>query len=112
MRYKKQANSVISVDINNEYSIYVMLNRSNTNKKYYITLFLKHKSINILDMLEKYENIEFTSTSASINSEIKDFIKNEFNEGNFTYYINRFEYQMKCFDEGNRIYEKEIIKDV
>lgn len=112
MKYNKEANSVISINLHNDYFIIAMTKWDNECRKYYTTLYIKHKTIDILDKLEGFENIECTTTSTKeINSEVANFVINKFKSGDFDYYIDRFEYQMKCFDKGNEFFENERIKN-
>lgn len=112
MKYNKEANLVISINLHNDYFIIAMTKWDNECRKYYTTLYIKHKTIDILDKLESFENIECTTTSTKeINSEVANFVINKFKSGDFDYYIDRFEYQMKCFDKGNEFFENERIKN-
>lgn len=107
MRYKKEG-IAISINLHNDYFIIAITNWNNENKKYYTTFYIKHKTVDILDKLEKFVNIECTTTSAKeINNEVADLIMKEFKTGSFDYYINRYDYEQKCFDRGHELFEDE-----
>ena len=38
-----------------------------------------------------------------------NYITEQFNNGFFNYYIERYDYQQKCFEKGNEFYEDERI---
>ena len=113
MKYNKEANSVISINLHNGYFIIAMTKWNNECRKYYTTLYIKHKTVDILDKLENFTNVECTTTSAKeINSEVAEFIMDKFKSGEFDYYIKRYDYEQKCFDKGNEFFESKRNENV
>ena len=49
--------------------------------------------------------------SKIINKAILKHVATLLSDGFFDYYINRYEYEMKCFDVGNNLAEKERLGD-
>ena len=108
MKYNKEANSVISINLHNGYFIIAMTKWNNERRRYYTTLYIKHKTVDILDKLENFTKVECTTTSAKeINSEVAEFIMDKFKSGEFDYYIKRYDYEQKCFDRGHEFFEDE-----
>lgn len=109
MRYKKEANMALSVDLQNGYIIIAMSTWTGNN--YSVDLYIKHNTIDLLDCMENYKNIKFVPSSKNIYSEITLWITNEFKAGRFDYYIETYNYQIKCFDKGNEFFENERMKN-
>ena len=53
----------------------------------------------------------FTIDEKRLNAAILKKIATLLNEGFFDYYISRYEYELKCFDLGNDVLEKERLGD-
>lgn len=109
-RYKKEANSVLSIELNKEYIVMAFIKYSRQEEQYYVSLYLKHKKIDMLSLMEKYENIVFSSKREKINEEVVRSIQKE--KKNFAYYIERYEYEQECFAKGNELLERKIKKNV
>ncbi len=107
LRYKNFATTTISVDLMNDYSVIAMANWNNATKKYNVTFYIKRNDIDMLDLIERVENLEFDSDIKSIKSDISTYITTLLTEGFFDYYIKRYEYEQKCFDKGNELFEQE-----
>lgn len=113
MKYNKEANSVISINLHNGYFIIAMTKWNNECQKYFTTLYVKHKTVDILDKLENFSNVECTTTSAKeINNEVAELVIDKFKSGEFDYYINRYDYYQECFDKGNEFFENKRNENV
>ena len=75
------------------------------------TLFLKENTIDTWKLVENVENLEFHAIQNTINSAILKKVSSFLEEGFFDYYIQRYEYEMKCFDIGDEIKQKERLGD-
>ena len=111
LRYENVATTVISVDLQNDYKVIAMANWNNKIKKYFVTLYIKRRDIDMLDLIEEQENVEFDSDMKSIRTDIVKFITALLTDGFFAKYIERYEYEMECFDRGNELFEKERLGD-
>lgn len=98
------SNDVISIDLHNGYEIIAVSGRTEKDV-YTTTLFLKENTVSKWDLIEKAQNIELHTRS--LNSTILKLVDSYLKDGFFEYYINRLEYEMKCFDKGNDFYEHE-----
>ena len=111
LKYEKfnNSNEVITIDLHNEYTVIAVTGFDVETKTYITTLFLKENTIDTWKLIENAENLEFHANHNAINSAILKQVSTFLQEGFFDYYIQRYEYEMKCFDKGNSIYEKERI---
>lgn len=107
LKYKILSNNVIEVDLENNYKVIALANWNNVSKKYYVSLMIHEKTINNWSLMEKYNNLEFTSNIKYIKHDMAKYISDLHKEGSFQYYINRYEYELKCFDKGDEFFEKE-----
>lgn len=100
LRYKILNRDTIEIDLENDYKVIALANWNNESKKYYVTLMLREKSIDNWSLIEKAENIELRSNVKTIRKDITQLVTDLFNKGAFTSYIERYEYELKCFDRG------------
>ena len=113
LKYEKfnNSNEVITIDLHNGYTVIAVTGFDVENRVYTTTLFLKENTIDTWKLIENAENLEFHANHNAINSAILKQVSTFLQEGFFNYYIQRYEYEMKCFDKGNSIYEKERLGD-
>ena len=113
LKYEKfnNSNEVITINLHNGYSVIAITGFNAENRVYTTTLFLKENTIDTWKLIENAENLEFHANHNAINSAILKQVSTFLQEGFFNYYIQRYEYEMKCFDKGNEIYEKERLGD-
>ena len=113
LKYEKfnNSNDVITIDLHNGYTVIAITGFNAENRAYTTTLFLKENTIDTWKLVENAENLEFHANHNAINSAILKQVSTFLQEGFFNYYIQRYEYEMKCFDKGNSIYEKERLGD-
>ena len=67
----------------------------------------KENTVDKWDLIEKADEIEFHVGYKIINKAILKHVATLLSDGFFDYYIDRYEYELKCFDRGNSIIEKE-----
>ena len=113
LKYEKfnNLNDVIMIDLHNGYTVIAVTGFDVETKTYITTLFLKENTIDTWKLIENAENLEFHANHNAINSAILKQVSTFLQEGFFNYYIQRYEDEMKCFDKGNSIYEKERLGD-
>lgn len=111
LTYTKIGNATIAIDIQNGYTIIAMKLFNYETKKYEVTFYIKDNTVDILDLIEKQEKVEFSANHKFINSVILKYVAVLLSDGFFDYYIRRYEYMMKCIDRGNELYEKERLGD-
>ncbi len=107
LKYKILSNNVVEVDLENGYNAVAMANWNNEKKKYFTTLLLHENTVNKWDMLEDAANIEMESDMKTIKRDMAQHVTNLLTNGFFKKYIDRYEYELKCFDKGYEFFEKE-----
>lgn len=75
--------------------------------KYIVTFYLRQSQVGMWDQIDKATDITFDSPCETIKTDIAKYFTKLLIKGFFQYYIDRYVYQMKCFDKGNDLYEKE-----
>ena len=109
LKYEKlnNSNEVITINLHNGYSVIAVTGFNIENEVYTTTLFLKDNTIDTWKLVEQADRLEFHANQNTINSTILKKVSEFLKEGFFDYYIERYEYELKCFDKGNEIAEKE-----
>ena len=107
------ANDVISINLHNGYTVVAISGKNPETEKYNTTLYLKDSSttpencVQDLKLIEKAECLEFATNEKTINSAILKTVSRFLMDGFFDPYMSRFEYELKCFDRGNELMERE-----
>ena len=96
--------NIITIDLHNGYTTIVIIGKDETGI-YDVQLMLKENTVDIWTLIEKAEHLKFNATDKTIYSAILKTVSTYLQEGFFNYYINRYEYELKCFDIGNNIEE-------
>lgn len=107
LRYETEANVTVSIDLQNGYSVIAMARWDNEKKKYYTTLLLHENTVSKLDLIEEAVNVEIESDMKTIKRDMAQYVTDLLTDGFFKKYIDRYEYELKCFDRGFEIMEKE-----
>ena len=113
LKYEKinNSNEVITIDLHNGYTVIAITGFDAENKVYITTLFLKDNTIDTWKLIEKADKLVFHANNNTINSAILKQVSTFLDEGFFDYYIQRYKYEMNCFDVGNNLAEKERLGD-
>ena len=108
LKYEKfrNSNEIITIDLHNDYSVIAISTWDNEKELYITTLLLKENTIDTWKLIENAEKLEFKANKNTINSAVLKQVSTFLNEGFFDYYIQRYEYELNCFDVGNNIYER------
>lgn len=94
--------NTLLIDLHNGYSVIALICRKEENV-YTTTLFLKENTIDNWMLIDKAERLEFCiKPKTNINSVILKIVGNFLSEKFFDYYIKRYEYELKCFEEGSK----------
>lgn len=103
----KDNDNILEIDLHNGYTIIAIKTWHKENHNYTVELFIKDNVINKWDLIEDTNSLEFNTNYKIINSAILKRVSDFLEEGFFTYYIQRYEYETKCFELGDEIYTKE-----
>ena len=101
LKYEKfrNTNNIITIDLHNGYTIIAIIGKSE-HGTYDVQLMLKENTIDKWDLIDKAEHLTFNATENTICSAILKQVAIFLEEGFFDYYVNRYEYELKCFDLG------------
>ena len=102
---------ILLIDLHNGYTIVAIKIWNSDKHKYIVELRIKENTIEKWDLIEKAEALEFDVDYKIINKAILKRVSNFLSEGFFEYYIDRYEYENKCIEKGNEIYENEILDE-
>ena len=100
---------IITIDLHNDYTVIAIKSWNPDEQKYIVQLMLKENTVDKWDLIEKAESIEFNVDYKIINKAILKHVATLLSDGFFDYYINRYEYEMKCFDIGDSQLKEEKI---
>ena len=98
---------ILTIDLHNDYTVIAIKSWNSDKHKYTIQLMLKENTVDKWNLIEKAESLEFNVDYKIINKAILKHVATLLSEGFFDYYIERYEFELKCFDRGNSIIEKE-----
>lgn len=107
LRYKNLGTSIISVDLQNGYSVVSIASWNKEIRKYEVTLYLKDNSIRSLHLIDDAEKVEMESDRKSINTTMANYITDLLTDGFFKSCIDRYKYWEDCFNRGNELFEQE-----
>lgn len=102
---------ILTIDLHNKYTVIAIKSWNPDEHKYDVEFRITEKSIDKWDLIQEMESVEFNVNYKTINKAILKHVANLLSEGFFDYYIDRYEYELKCFDIGNEIAEKERLGD-
>ena len=103
---------ILTIDLHhNDYTVIAIKSWNPAEHKYTVQLMLKENTVDKWDLIEKAESLEFNVDYKIINKAILKHVSTLLSDGFFDYYIKRYEYELKCFDIGNEIAEKERLGD-
>ena len=107
----KGCKDILTIDLHNGYTVIAIKSWNPDEQKYTVQLMLKENSVDKWDLIENAESIEFNVGHKIINNAILKHVATLLSDGFFDYYIQRYEYELKCFDIGNKNVEKERLGD-
>ena len=109
LKYKnyRGCKDIITIDLHNDYTVIAIKSRNSDKHKYTVQLMLKENTVDKWNLIENAESLEFNVDYKIINKAILKHVATILSDGFFDYYIDRYEYELKCFERGNSIIEKE-----
>ena len=111
LKYEKyrDMDNIIAIDLHNGYTTVAIIGKDE-NEDYDVQLMLKENTVDKWDFIEKAEHLMFAIDEKRLNAAILKKVATLLNEGFFDYYINRYEYELYCFDIGNEIEENKRLE--
>ena len=105
----KGCKDIITIDLHNDYILIAIKSWNPDEHKYYVEFRITENSIDKWDLIQEMESVEFNVNYKIINKAILKYVATLLSDGLFDYYIDRYEYEIKCFDVGNDLAESERI---
>ena len=107
---------ILMIDLHNGYTIIAIKIWNKEKENYTVELRIKENTVNKWDLIDnrnnsKPEEFVFDTNYRYINSAILKKISQLFEEGFFDHYIDRYNYEIKCLNRGNSLYEEERLGD-
>ena len=107
LRYRNEG-TTISVNLpRTDYTVYMMANYNKDTDTYYTKLYIMRNDVEDLNLID--DKFKFKSNFSTLKLDMANYITEQFNKGFFDYYIEKYDYQQKCFEKGNDFYEDERI---
>ena len=107
----KGCKDILTIDLHNDYTVIAIKSWNPDEQKYDVEFRITEKSIDKWDLIQEMESVEFNVDYKIINKAILKHIATLLSDGFFDYYIDRYEYELKCFDRGNELFEIERLGD-
>ena len=103
---------ILMIDLHNGYTIIAIKIWNKEKENYTVELRIKENTVDKWDLIDnrnnsKPEEFVFDTNYRYINSAILKYVSQLFEEGFFDYYIDRYNYEIKCLNRGNSLYEEE-----
>ena len=98
---------ILTIDLHNCYTIIAIKIWNKENQNYTVELRLKQNTVEKWMLIDQAETLTFDVNYRTINAAILKQVAILLNEGLFDYYIEEYEYELKCFERGNELYEDE-----
>lgn len=106
-REYRDCEHIIEINLHNGFSIIAIKIWNHEKKNYTVELRLTDNAIPKWELMDDYQSIEINTNYKFINSAILKEIATINENGGFEKEIKRFNYETKCFERGNDIFESE-----
>lgn len=91
---------IIAIDLHNNYIIIAIKSYNIYDHNYTVEFHLKEKTTDMWQLIQDATTI-FNTDHKTINSAILKHVATLLSDGFYDYFIERYEYELKCFDIGN-----------
>ena len=91
---------IIAIDLHNDYTVIAIKSYNPDDHTYTVEFHLKENTTNMWELIDEADTT-FNTDHKSINSAILKHVATLFADGFYDYFIERYEYDLKCFDIGN-----------
>ena len=101
----------IDIDLKNGYTVRATYDFNYKERLFNANLYIKNNQIDTYDLMERFENIKIKSRKNTIKGLLAELVEQNYKNGNFDYYIERYQYQQHCFNVGNNIEENNKFRE-
>lgn len=106
-RYENVGNVAMTVKLPNDYIIFAISSYNKEENFNQVDMYLKDDMTDMLDYMEDFEKLEFSSDAVNLKKDIASYITDAYYAGSFNKYFDRYSRTMECFTLGNDILEAE-----
>lgn len=103
LRFENEGNTISVKLPKTDYTVHMMATYDKDNKIYNTKTYIERNDINDLSLIN--DDYKLESDSKNIRYDMANYITEQFNNGFFNCYIERYDYQQKCFEKGNDYFE-------
>ena len=96
---------IIAIDLHNDYTIIAI--KSWNSENFSVEFHLKEKTTDMWQLIQDATTV-FHADNRTINSAILKHVSTLFADGFYDYFIERYEYDLKCFDIGNNVLSEDL----
>ncbi|MCI8380145.1 MAG: hypothetical protein HFH72_16890 [Lachnospiraceae bacterium] len=109
LHYIKTSDFTLDIDLENGYWIRTDALYNYDLKRYTITFYIKENTIDTYHAIETLNNekISFDGNRKTIKTDILQYVSCLLSQNYFDDCIRHCEYEAKCFDKGNELFEEE-----
>ena len=98
---------ILNISLHNGYSVIAIKIWNKEKENYTVEFRLRNENVDKWDIIDEAKSIEFDVNYKIINSAILKQVSDFWSNGLLNHYIDRYEYELRCFDIGNSYIEKE-----
>ena len=98
---------IITIDLHNDYTVIAIKSWNPDDNTYTVEFHLKEKTTSMWQLIND-ATTTFNADHKSINSAILKHVATLFTDGFYDYFIERYEYDLKCFDIGDNTLSEEL----
>jgi len=109
LRYIKTSDLTLDIDLGNGYRVRTDARYNHESKRYGMTFYISENTIDNYTAIETLNNehITFPGDRKTIKTEILRYVSSLLSQNYFDDCIEHYEYEIKCFDRGNELFEEE-----
>ena len=96
---------IITIDLHNDYTVIAI--KSWNPENFRVEFHLKEKTTDMWQLIQDATTV-FHADNRTINSAILKHVSTRFADGFYDYFIERYEYDLKCFDIGNNAFSEDL----
>ena len=96
---------IITIDLHNDYTVIAI--KSWNPENFMVEFHLKEKTTDMWQLIQDATTV-FNADNRTINSAILKHVATRFADGFYDYFIELYEYDLKCFDIGNNVLSEDL----
>lgn len=98
---------ILTIDLHNDYTVIAIKSYNPDNRTYTVEFHLKENTTNMWEQIDD-ATTTFYADHKTINSAILKHVATLLSDGFYDYFIERYEYELTCFDIGNNALSEDL----